>query len=167
MKKITFLVSLVSGLMFLSCQTQDSEPSILDLSNLKFDFKMDFSKNYQVSDVNEALEIASDYFSEFGLNEFSLPESQRNPEFADLPNGLLITMTEPQITFEPIEFESFSSSPFGEGWTDLGTCYSQNCVQEKLTEALAPVASGEGCVEVKVIRTLFNARVCSKACDPY
>lgn len=163
-KKVTFISLVFSGVIF-SCQPQDTEPQSLDLSDLKLNLQMDFSKTYPISGSAEALELTALYLNEFGLDELSLPESQRNPELADLPNGLLITMTETGITFEPKEFESLSSNPCGDGWTDLGTCISESSVQEKLTEALAPVSQGTGCVEVKVIRTLFNASVCSKPCD--
>jgi hypothetical protein len=53
----------------------------------------------------------------------------------------------------------------GDGWTSYGVCYNEVCVEETMrtamTELKKDLQTGK-CIDVRVRRTLFNARVCAR-----
>lgn len=165
MKKFVILM-IIGTSWIVSCTEKEVGNPNLDLSDLKLDLDMNLTNTYQVQDLAEANEIVGKYLDLLSLDNMKDNASGRTSSDGADFDGLLFQLEDGTLVIDQVEDEDpgLDAGECGEGWADEGKCLSKDCVAEKVEKALAPVSEEVGCVQVKVIRKTFYARVCSKSC---
>ena len=178
------ILAIICG-MFLSCSEnlEQDTPSItlknLDLSGLSIELNpivIDLDE-YALDQLIKDLSIE---LYEINLSEYSksmkLPINQK----PSIGFSILLDGDKNQALITPLNLGADQSSEnsritnsddstlcggqTGDGWTSYGTCSNQNCVTEMMLAAADDLGEpGVGqCLDLRVVRTLFSARVCGR-----
>ncbi len=158
MNRFSLLFLLIISTFTFSCNEGESEIQVVDLKDLQLN--IDFKNSYKITGKEDLVKIVGLFVNEL-YPEVTTDNSAGRTTETDTPDGFQFYLEGDVLTVTPIVDVN---SDCGEGWTNHGVCYSAGCVSDKVEKALAPVADAAGCVQVKVIRTLTHARVCSKEC---
>jgi len=177
-KLILFSVSIV--IFMLSACTQESNEienldfSDLDFSSVSFDFDFSQPVTFDRSEVSLD-ELASEIYESLFADDSGLSYTKNHEQHLE---GFDINISPTTITINPIPSsdddvdystgdDKKCGGSDGDGWTNRGTCTKESCVQEKIAQAAAEEgAPGPGkCLDLRVRRTTFHARVCSRIVD--
>lgn len=86
--------------------------------------------------------------------------------FLNTDDKKIIDVFEEKVDPTDIDWASLIWGSCKPGWTNRGTCSTENCIKEKMTQLLRETLTGSGtCVQTEISRGLLSVQICSKGCE--
>ncbi|MDR0691938.1 MAG: hypothetical protein LBF69_02735 [Prevotellaceae bacterium] len=181
------ILSKLLGVLFFfwlfSCVQNESvrEEEEINFEHINWDVPISFDNTFDLReyDFDQLLPLIVKEFYETDIKEDGVanaaiaPSSISETAFFALNlsfRGDLLTLT-PEFGVEPVApsgDDEDCGGKVGDGWTSYGKCVTESCVEDKIREATKELQKDlkKGkCLDLRVKRNTFNARVCARIVD--